>query len=592
MRLLKSLCILSVLTMTPLNAKTLELSCDQEVKNLCEKLYSPQNPLGSGNLDLAYKDGFISLRFGMDERDFYYTRLKLYQARMAAFEKYPNDFKKNLSHYHFIEIAKKYLKTPKNIDLATKGATRTLGEKMFNAWDFAFYDTVDQTMYKKYPRYFTTKHQPLEWQKERTAIEKKLIQKIMTALWANTSQWKKIETLYAELKLLYREEINSIVGLSKDEKNKWIEQLNKTQLTIPGTSDFDANWNDFCASTEWNARYNFYTNQIKICAGQFNTDVSERALAHEMAHSIGSARNKMIAIEETDLAKKIISISKELCEGRQKTCPHQWNEIKKDLLNEKNGLKSLEKYQDNFTPVRSCLQKKTIAPTAPDELNRFVTRQSKVIAEGEASALADQHFFLNAIKPKYILGDGTEINSAYYLNPCGLTEWNRERFNLKQSMEVLFLSEYLCHSNSNVSESHRLQEAIETAITLKSKIYQNVLPMGGRFSEHPSMVAHGLSSDTDEDFADWLSSRVLARYINQQAPLSVESKKNFVLAQIAAFCDTPSNTHSHPVEAAVEKSFSYEPHTINSARIQKILTAPLQDLMGCKPVSSASECRY
>jgi hypothetical protein len=545
--------------------------------------------LGSGNLDLPYGTGMISLRFGKNAQDFRYSRLKLYQAMIQSYDQYPADFRKNLHHYNFLNITKRYLTTPKDTTLAIKQKNRTLGKKLLDAWDNALEDTLDQSMLKLHQDYIKVKHYPPKWIKERAELEQKLASQINMILWSQTPAWKKVERLFNEIRDQFYAEISTLSTLSAEEKRRLIDQIQKTKLVIPGTQESDSFFNNECARTEWNAKYDFFNNHLKICAGQFNTDVIERSIAHELAHAVGSARNKFIAMDSTPLAEDIIQLSKDFCVNNIKSCPKRWAAIKSDLFGKNESLQSLFQYKENFPELRSCLQNKKMNAD-PEELLKMIPKQAKMRAEWEASDLADQHFFLNSIKPKFINTDGTSTDSPYYLNPCGLTSWNRERFNLKQSMEVLFLSEYLCSESQN--PEIRLKQSIQMAIDLKAKIYETVIPMGGVFSDHPVMISQGFSSDTDEDFADWLGSKVLTRYLKKQTQLDADSRKNFILAQIAGFCDLPSLTLQHKDEAEVEKSYSFEPHSLNSARIRKILTPPLREFLGCEASKQSRDCRY
>ncbi len=564
------------------------VDCEAKIEQFCKELYDPHNPKGSGNLDLKIGVETMPMRLGIDSNDNSFTSLALSQARIKNSADFPPHFKKYLDQYGYFKKHKAMLDTGIGSTLEEKRKLRELASESSKAWNDAFSDAVDDELNAKHPNFQAVKPMPPRWQVEQAEIVEKLEMGIAKATWEHTSAWEKVQSQFKEVQKAYLTELEQSTDIPKELKKVWADRINTIQLKIPGTESYMLDDSD-CSSTELNATYFPAHHTFTVCAGTFNSSDFLLVMAHELAHSIGESRDLYLAETSSPIAREFHSLARSLCEHQPAGCSSTWTQIKKDLSGPKALLKPLTEYTSQSSKLRACLQYHS--PNRNDKKQASVVVQAAAgYAHNHRSDLASRGFFLNSVKTTSINEKGKEVENLGYLNPCSGKAFKSEQHHFANALPTFYLAEYQCLSS--LPPEQRMAESIKTAEAMQKAINEKLIPMGGPFSSNPIMIQNDFSSDSEERFADWVGSRVMARMVTARN-LDPKSRVNLMAANISLFCDPPSNEVRYASEAQIQKEFDDEPHSLNGTRRMELLTPAIRTALGCKlPIKPGKECKF
>lgn len=551
-----------------------DIGCSAMVEGFCDALWTPKN---LGNLDLKIGKEKREIRLGRRPNQFGYELWNYLQARMQARTFLPKEFRAKLEKDQFFEkLARRLAKKPNHLlsreDLARD---RALTSEIETIWENAIEALLFERMEPKRKDFFRLTNDNVAF-KDWLAyheIRDRLDAEINRALWERTPAWKQATADFEQIRTELISTIQEHGALALAVKDDWVARLRAVKIMIPGSDP--ALLNDLqrsCAKSASNAFYVPTENTITICGGYMKRVDLSRTIAHELSHALAVRRSVYKHAIAQPVALQLAELNSKACTTHL-TC-EQWGEWKKTYLDSVGQLRTMEIPN---APFLACFRKREIKSGAPEkEFLNYVTqnRVTDVIEYGAARS-----WFLQMVKEKELLRDGSEHANPRYLNPCGFS-WSNprwERLLNPQAVGSIFVHAYRCGSGEPAA---RLEAAISTAKELSLPLMEKELLLAGPFASDREFERHGYAEDIEEDFADYFSGEVFARILHKLPELA--DRRSLALASIAHLCDEPSLEKQFPDEAAAQKKFYFESHSEGIERRQRLLIAPLRKELACK----------
>ncbi len=558
--------------------------CSEKADRFCQMLYDPKNPLGPGNLDLDSGDRKLKIRLGTNEGGIHHRFLAFQEAKLNAIssQEFPRDFADHLEKHGYVKKFRRYLGKGRPESAGERLRDTRMGDELSTIYNGGFEYIVGTRMEKRHPGYSKKKHLPASWVLERQRLEEELQIQIFRATWGNHPKWKRIEQDFSLVQKTFIETIRGMKEISEETRKKWIQSIETVKLKAAGTEDYLLG--STCPSTDDNAFYLPGRHVFTICAGKMTSNSYLRTMAHELAHAIGEARNTQLVRQDSQLGRKYLTLVKKLCEKQPAGCVDEWKEIRDNVSGEKTFLKPFREYRVETGVLRGCLLNNGVSLDR-EKLLRTSEELAATRANTMIANLANQGRFLAAVKPTRLNRIDEEEPSATFLSPCEGYPFVAENNTLDSAAYSFFIAEYQCSSETDPSKKMRL--AIDKSREIQQEILESTIPMQGIHSSDSGLVVRGLAEDTEERFADMISSKVMARILRAEPE---ESRTSLFHHNLSTFCDPPGNDERYPDEAMVQKMYDPEPHSLNPARRRELLTREICEILGCDPEPGTKEC--
>lgn len=372
--------------------------CSNLIESFCADLYSQKN---QGNLDLQLPDRTQQLRFGNTPNGVSYTFALYQKAKFDSREKLPQDLQKALNQTQYFAKMQEYLKRKsfEEMNINERKSFARLSEELRQLWNSAIDDVMWERMESKYPGYSKLTQFPPQLQLEHDKVQNDLYASIYGAIWNDHPLWKQIESDFKMVKSEYIQMLEESQSLTPDLKKDWIDRIQTTKLMAPGTDP--GNIDHDCATTNRNAFNATSQGFITVCAGYLTSGNMISTLAHELSHSLGVSRSKILFERNSELGKRLYAAHQSVCKSQgTPQCPKDWSNLKNDFSRLLDGLKIPE--MPNAQYLR-CLQYHEISqqPSAT-----VISNQAKVIVASEVGQLADMDLFLKFTEKELPLANG------------------------------------------------------------------------------------------------------------------------------------------------------------------------------------------
>jgi hypothetical protein len=552
-----------------------QVDCLDLYENFCKKLYAPGN---EGNISLRAGDKQWDIQLGKTKTGLDNSFVALAKAKIFARESLPADFRKYLEKEGYFQKLQKYLngKAKSEESLEEQNEDALLASALSSIWNNSITAAARERTDKIHPGYHSLTYIPPTWDKDATKISDELTAEIHGDIWKNNPKWKEIENSFALVKAEYLKMLRENTKLTPEVKKDWIARISTVALSLPGADPKDQGDDaDACATTENNAFYSPSTHSLTVCAGDFNSMDQLLTMGHEISHSLDPGTTALLQQLGSDLGKGLQAVQKQLCDSTSPACPSAWTALKSQFNTDLANFPLPIVQNEAFL---SCLK----SQEASDPINPETIKDSaKSDATEKFSDNADSHFFLDLSIPELTLNDGRSYPNPGYLKPYCDVQDRHFRLTASSDLGTIFAAEYAC-GDSQKPQADRLSAAMASAKDYYQQITEKAIPLGGKFSTNEEMVNAGFAENVKERFADSMGLRVSARIIKSQKYPSIEQKRDEFLSAAADMCDPPSDETKYPAEATVEKAYSTEPHSLNSARRHEYLIQPIREAIDCK----------
>jgi hypothetical protein len=549
----------------------------------CKELYKPaKEPTDPkpGNRTYKVGDKEVVLRRGTDEHGISQSLRRLLEQRIKTKDSLPPKFRAALEEVHYFEDLEKVLKeaslVPNSIEnvLRFNSLAATAGEKFSNSMAITVAKAVS-------PDYYTKENPPVEEVAKADELSEELEKEITKVLWADTPEWKNVESQFNEVQQEFAEYLKQRKTLSPAVKQAWIDKIRSVTLVLP---DNDEGSN--CAGTLDNASYNPELNTFTVCAGLFTTADDVRfAIAHELAHSVDPQTQFIDQERTTDLSRTVIALKKEVCDNAPLTsCPTNFKKLqKKETLAKFLGqLHAPSRAPETYY---ACLRyNKSLKPANSDSLNAYATGMERDLR----AEWADSDLYLDLTKEETINETGRREKNYFYMNPCGRKKMKEKEVEVDTEGALFFVSAYLCSKQKNPVK--RLDEAEQASKGIVQAIYQRNMQIQGTHSYYANMVKNGHSELVGERFGDALASGVYSRILEKNHK-DLADRRQQAWCGFSNFCLKPSLREAYPEEAQWQKKRSFEPHSDGQERMIEFFREDLRNSLGCDKDFKREECR-
>lgn len=558
------------------------VGCKAMVDDYCSQLYSNQS---QGNLKVFDgKNEYLTLQ-GQTNNNFDNPWFFFYSARLENENRLPKDLAEALQRRQFFTKLKQILQRPNRKDMPLEQNIQhsDLEAEVDQIWRNSFAETVVKRLESKYPGSYklTDEETAQEIEFEKARIRKRLWSEISISLWSKSKNWKKVKKDFLILKKAYKQTIQNVLS---DEvlKKKWIEKLNKVELTLPGQNPVTANSD--CISVSRNAYYYPYLNTLTVCAGYFNGGQQIQTLSHELSHAFDNSSHVIDDQQRSQFVKTLRKFKKNVCLTTAFHCG-AWDSYKKSFAED------LEKLSRSRTPLYSfnkCLQKRALTKTLSEDV---FAEKSEEIVKKRISDLTTNASFLRITSEDLPMPNGKIVKNPNYLNPCSYSVWDQDPFALDSDLVTLlyFTAAYRCESSS---PQEKLKTAVQTSREMTKEVLKVILKMEGEFSAREELQATGHSLPTSERFADRLGSDNVAEYLSRFQ--TVAEKRGRYLVSSFWLCEKPSlkNSNLEMLNALSEYIFDHSLHSENDERLKDWLSPKVQEQLQCQKDFETKECSY
>lgn len=558
------------------------VGCKSMVDDYCSDLYSNQS---QGNLKVF--DGnkeYLTLQ-GQTNNNFDNPWFFFYSARLDNEKRLPKDLLEALRRRQFFDKLRDILKRPNKKDMPLEQNIKhyDLETEVDQIWRNAIAETVTKRLEVQFPGSYKLTHEETgqEIDFERARIQKRLWSEISISLWSKSKNWKKVKKDFLLLKAAYKQTIDHVLS---DEvlKKKWIDKLNKVELTLPGQNPVTANSD--CISVSRNAYYYPYLNTLTVCAGYFNGGQQIQTLSHELSHAFDSSSHIIDYQQNSRFVKSLRKLKKNVCAIKTFSC-EGWTDYKKSFALE---LEKMGQYQMPLSNFNRCLQKKPLKKILTEQV---ILDKAEEIIKDRISDLTTNSSFLRVTSETLPMPNGKIVKNPNYLNPCSYSVWDQDPFAIDSDLVSLlyFTAAYRCEGTNS---PEKLKTAVQVSRDLSKEVLKTILKMEGEFSARDELQTAGYSLPTFEQFADRLGSDNVAEYLSSFK--TVAEKRGRYLVSSFWLCDKPSLKKSNleMLNALSEYIFDHSLHSENDERLKDWLSPKVQEQLQCDKDFDAKECAY
>lgn len=402
---------------------------------------------------------------------------------------------------------------------------------------------------------------------------------LLEAKYKNHPNWKRVEKIYPEVKKDMLKLVDEF-ELPKSLKAKYLDKINDLELTLPYIDPKKANSSISCGSEEINAYYMPALNKFTMCAGFFNTQISEdsiyRVMAHELAHSIDPQNFLNDLFLESPLHQYISTLSTE----NEPSCA-EWNY-------RMNGFFSQIPYESfQYHPLvnfNDCLLgRDDLRPMNQNIKSEIINNYTKSLISNSASM---SHFTVLA-QHKTQDDNGNVIDNELYLNPR-LYEYRSNGYNESSNMDPfrvghVFTKNLKCITPKEYSElegedrKRVFQQAIQATLNMMSLLSDNFINFCGKECSH--LTGFGVSKSSGENFSDWIATKLLEKKIKEEK--NKEGKVQMIQDVVTFHCSRPGIASLAEDLLEIEKLYSLTPHGAEKSRRLSNFTPEIRKQVGC-----------
>ncbi|MFL5815233.1 MAG: hypothetical protein ACJ763_16770 [Bdellovibrionia bacterium] len=508
----------------------------------CGQLWSSKN---KGNIDVP--SGRI--RYGKSEKS------DLSQARKADLDaladsllRLPEDLRSKV--------------TPSLLKLKTLMGQEQDAESWYNAVNEAeneFWaqakEVSKQRVIKRYPKLDHTEVSKLTIEQRAAFVTSfwDIKNEITAAKYERHPNWLRVVQMFKQAKKDLLDEISKW-NLPSELKKKLIAKVDKISLKLPSAdprvADNDPDLMN-CATTENNAFYSDRHRHLTMCAGEFNSELTDATvyatLAHELGHSIDSDAIASDLFMETPAGRVVDRFCN--AQGPVYSCA-EWSHLKKSVLVEPHTV------SEPTSPIRkltSCL-------VSESGLNPFEYKAIRKVARQEAfnsmKSITSKNEFQLRLRPDRLRA--VSEGYVFFQKYCdGDTSIYNELIAQELSCKVTF------------KEALKKVESIGTAL--------NELKYSFCGRDCRDLTKEKLSRVTFEETADWVANKLTIAFIKRNSSLAARRESLFV--SVAGFCASPDW-----VEVEDE-------HSSNRSRILSAFSPEVTLLVGCEPDKEIEKSR-
>lgn len=412
---------------------------------------------------------------------------------------------------------------------------------------------------------------------------------VLDAKYANHPNWKRVEGLFSRVKEDLAAEIKAL-PISEEAKVARLKILNDVQLSLPYNDGERLVSDPACGSSMHNAFYHPSYRKFTVCAGFFNAIQSEMGLygvvAHEIAHSVDPVSYGHEMCWHGPTMQRLSRLK------QQTAAPYscaEWSRTTAELMRSRESvqLPSL----DPLDKVSACLSPK-------DGLKEFtaanVVPVIQTFVRSNISSHATHRSFLK-LTTSVDYKDGKQIQNELHRRPDLLEAANNGNRQIKatnrypstteifnQALECARITkdgrEIGINDASQEERNLVLTKAIEQTRDISQVAHNNMASYCG--NNCGFLTNHGLSTNPQENFADWLAGRALSRAAARKTDLG-ERRMSLAFAMVD-FCDKPNILTDAQDLAVAEKKFSLAPHNDQRVRRLAIFNRKNSELARCE----------
>ncbi len=499
------------------------------------------------------------------------SRIEDLRALLASESRLPTDLKEKA------RPVLEELKSTLAIEKDSKEWYRSIALILYR-WESALSDVASSRTENRNPELKSIKEKDLTieqsalYQKDVTEVQNQVLE----AKYAIHPNWTSVERVFAQARTDLLAEIQDL-KIPENQKQTLMERAGSVRLRLPYPDPNQPITRDSCASTEVNAFYNPSLHTFTVCAGFFNSYQSDSSLygmiAHEISHAIDPTR---IAARQyrnqSDLAKSTNRLSGS--KGSAISC-NEWEK----LVNDAKKIEPLipPRSFDSMQALYDCLQPKS-------SLEQYTASALQSAAERSTRSTMSNHAtsnsFLTLSQPT-VTKDGRLVGNEFYLRPDRLlAAHNNNNFQKEDGRDAdileIFTQALTCSPNENRVKS--FNKAIEeTKVVFQANMIEWYSFCGKNCS---NLMSEGLSADSSENFADWLSIKALRRFIERKQ--NMRDRREAAALAAVDLCESPGPKADAPDLAAAEKQYSLENHPDTRIRRISVFNKIISGLVKCE----------
>lgn len=413
---------------------------------------------------------------------------------------------------------------------------------------------------------------------------------VIRAKYENNPNWKRVETIFKQAKSDLLATCKELT-IPNSLKKKFLAKLESVKLSLPFPDPRSISAPNTCASTEKNAFYFPNANLFTVCAGMFNAFQSEPNLygviAHELSHAIDPEVFTLDDYKQSPLGQVIETLSSS---KKPPFSCDEWRQLRNNTLAPKvEIIAELSPY----TQLTDCL-----APP-PERLRPFnsktVSPVSKRYAATAINRYANANIFSLLVQEKSPNPDKTS-NNEFYMRPDradalmtgGLINPQK---NYMFAIPGTFTQSLVCqqadidgekidfeHATGKIRQD-MFEKAILESREIQQLVYESIFTRCGK--ECAALVGEDLSRNAQENFADWMASQALPRYLKREK--SLENRREILSIAMLIHCnERPTAKILDPDLNEIEKKFSFDKHPDNRIRRLSFFTPEIAKTVGCE----------
>lgn len=403
---------------------------------------------------------------------------------------------------------------------------------------------------------------------------------ITTAKYKHHPNWKRVEKNFQVAKT----DVQNVIAKLKipnKKRSEFKKAIDAVTLQLPLGDPRSSTGTKACSNHEVNAFYSSWFKNITVCAGFFNTFAADAViysvLTHELAHAIDPneiAKTEFLQKNDFSLRlKKVIQTSSK--QPPDAHCLKEWAGLEKTselVLKDppKPKESSLQKFYDCLEPKEHLV---TFTQEAFLKSAERMTRQT-------ISQYASISSFLTLGQPNLTKKSQLKENE-FFLRPDRLmASYEDDVFvNTKhRNVSPLDIFSSLLRCSGKKTDPKVFHETLLRTQKLAEALKIHELAECGRNCS--DLVLDGLSMDSAENFADWISMRAFNLYL-ARLPTKTERQSQGLLSR-AHYCEYPGVRKDAPELALIERKFSLQPHSDSRRRRISGFNDTTADLMGCE----------
>jgi len=562
----------------------------------CDELWSANN---NGDLKFQIQGKTFEVNTALDQFSYTSSYIELLKRILVVKDQFPQDFKEELAKRHYFDKVASWLKgySKEKQSLKTHLEMREALDHFQVEWEFAYKNVNATKVSKKYPHFRPSSWNPYPMDYEYKKEKRDFLANIFDMIWDQHPQTLKVKKRFEELKNLLLVSIDSWTNLPTDLKREWKKSI-KTVSFMPLHSDYIIRDQLECLLDLDNAFYLPGEHSITICAGALFRDNLDMTILHELSHALGDNR-RMTLIEMNGPFAKIQKEIKNACFPKKlknrMTLNPSWFELKK-TIEELPFEKKLIGDELPAYPIWNCLSSKSAK--APFDIT-ILKERIKHKAENLAIDSAYDGNLSSLLQPELTFRSGEKYENVEFLNPCYILDTKNKHLypNDIHTFYWFFIQEYLSIVKNPLKPEIDKAEAFMKAQKEAQRLYYHLIThsfsKASIFSGFKTLVSENFSQDVEEDFADLTAVITYSKILEQLAtPLLREAK---LFQAIAWYCPRRSLKAEDKQLNQVEHELSKKPHGLGIARFNKILIAPIRQLLnyptaGAAGVSEVPDC--